>query len=148
MVVTSFLITGVATLAVTAALLAAIPSRYIRARLQFSIWLLLSFLILELAVTQAIGDVPVLAALARLVYVLAVIHLLITLIANPWREDRASERFPAIVQDVLLIGLLTIVATLLMKEQLLTTSAVGAVVVGFALQDTLGNLFAGLAIQI
>jgi mechanosensitive ion channel-like protein/cyclic nucleotide-binding protein len=36
----------------------------------------------------------------------------------------------------------------LMKEQLLTTSAVGAVVVGFALQDTLGNLFAGLAIQI
>jgi CRP-like cAMP-binding protein len=35
-----------------------------------------------------------------------------------------------------------------MREQLLTTSAVGAVVVGFALQDTLGNLFAGLAIQI
>ena len=45
-------------------------------------------------------------------------------------------------------ALFTIVATLLMKEQLLTTSAVGAVVVGFALQDTLGNLFAGLAIQI
>ena len=40
------------------------------------------------------------------------------------------------------------VSTLLMKEQLLTTSAVGAVVVGFALQDTLGNLFSGLAIQI
>ena len=31
--------------------------------------------------------------------------------------------------------------------KLLTTSAVGAVVVGFALQDTLGNAFAGLAIQ-
>ena len=40
------------------------------------------------------------------------------------------------------------IATLLLREQLLTTSAVGAVVVGFALQDTLGNLFAGLAIQI
>ena len=39
-------------------------------------------------------------------------------------------------------------ATLLLDEKLLTTSAVGAVVVGFALQDTLGNLFAGLAIQI
>ena len=37
---------------------------------------------------------------------------------------------------------------MLMNEQLLATSAVGAVVVGFALQDTLGNLFAGLAIQI
>jgi CRP-like cAMP-binding protein len=29
-----------------------------------------------------------------------------------------------------------------------TTSAVGAVVVGFALQDTLGNMFSGLAIQV
>ena len=37
---------------------------------------------------------------------------------------------------------------MVLREQLLTTSAVGAVVVGFALQDTLGNLFAGLAIQI
>ena len=31
---------------------------------------------------------------------------------------------------------------------MLATTAVGAVVIGFALQDTLGNLFAGLAIQI
>jgi CRP-like cAMP-binding protein len=37
---------------------------------------------------------------------------------------------------------------MLLREQLLATSAVGAVVLGFALQDTLGNLFAGLAIQI
>jgi CRP-like cAMP-binding protein len=41
-----------------------------------------------------------------------------------------------------------VIGTVLLREQLLTTSAVGAVVVGFALQDTLGNLFAGLAIQI
>ena len=31
---------------------------------------------------------------------------------------------------------------------MLATTAVGAVILGFALQDTLGNLFAGLAIQI
>jgi CRP-like cAMP-binding protein len=43
--------------------------------------------------------------------------------------------------------MLLIVATFVFKEQLLTTSAVGAVVVGFALQETLGNAFAGLAIQ-
>ena len=147
-VLTSFVIAGGALLAFTLALLVIIPSRYIRGRLQFSVWLLVSFLALELALAQAVGDAPVLAALARLVLVLALIHLLITLIANPWREHRASERFPAIVQDVTLIGLFTIVSTLLMKEQLLTTSAVGAVVVGFALQDTLGNLFSGLAIQI
>ena len=35
-----------------------------------------------------------------------------------------------------------------MQEKFLTTSAVGAVVIGFALQDTLGNMFAGLAIQV
>jgi hypothetical protein len=35
-----------------------------------------------------------------------------------------------------------------MQEKFLTTSAVGAVVIGFALQDTLGNTFSGLAIQV
>ena len=144
----SFVLAGVAALVITLALLLAIQSRFVRSRLKFSSWLLLAFLALELAVVQTIGDVEVLAALARLVFVLAVLNLLITLIANPWREHRPSDRFPAIVQEVTLIGLFTIVATVLMREQLLTTSAVGAVVVGFALQDTLGNLFSGLAIQI
>ena len=54
--------------------------------------------------------------------------------------SRPSDRFPAIVQDVAVIGLFFVVATMLLREQLLATSAVGAVVVGFALQDTLGNL--------
>lgn len=148
MVFSSLVLAGVVALAATLALFFAVPSRYVRSRLQFSLWLLAAFLILELAVTQAIGDVDVLAGVARLVLVLALLNLTITLLANNWRDDRPSERFPSIVQDVTLIGLFMIVATLLMKEQLLTTSAVGAVVVGFALQDTLGNLFSGLAIQI
>jgi CRP-like cAMP-binding protein len=70
------------------------------------------------------------------------------MLANPWGQDRPSDRFPAIVQDFLVIVLFTVIGTVLLREQLLTTSAVGAVVVGFALQDTLGNLFSGLAIQI
>ena len=44
-------------------------------------------------------------------------------------------------------ALLVLVATLVFHDKLLTTSAVSAVVIGFALQDTLGNAFAGLAIQ-
>ena len=72
----------------------------------------------------------------------------VALLANPWRQDRPSDKFPAIVQDVTVIAIFTVIGTVLLREQLLTTSAVGAVVVGFALQDTLGNLFAGLAIQI
>ena len=47
----------------------------------------------------------------------------------------------------MVIGLLVLIATFVFQDKLLTTSAVGAVVVGFALQDTLGNAFAGLGIQ-
>ena len=56
-------------------------------------------------------------------------------------------RFPSILQDAIVIGLLVLVATFVFEDKLLTTSAVSAVVVGFALQDTLGNAFAGLGIQ-
>ena len=80
--------------------------------------------------------------------VLAIVNAAVALVANPWRLDRPSDRFPAIVQDFTVIVLFIVIGTVLLREQLLTTSAVGAVVVGFALQDTLGNLFAGLAIQI
>jgi CRP-like cAMP-binding protein len=89
-----------------------------------------------------------LSTLARLTIVLAIVNAAVSLIANPWRQDRPSDRFPAIVQDFIVIVLFTVIGTVLLREQLLTTSAVGAVVVGFALQDTLGNLFSGLAIQI
>jgi small-conductance mechanosensitive channel/CRP-like cAMP-binding protein len=104
--------------------------------------------LLEAGARQGLGDVEVLFALARLALVLAIVTAAVALIANPWRLDRPSDRFPAIVQDVSIIALFTAIATVLLREQLLTTSAVGAVVIGFALQDTLGNLFAGLAIQI
>jgi small-conductance mechanosensitive channel/CRP-like cAMP-binding protein len=100
------------------------------------------------AVRQGIGDTALLSALARLALVLALVNAVVALIANPWKQDRPSDRFPAIVQDFLVIVLFMVIGTMLLREQLLTTSAVGAVVVGFALQDTLGNLFAGLAIQI
>jgi small-conductance mechanosensitive channel/CRP-like cAMP-binding protein len=146
--VQTLIIAGVIGLAATLALRAVIGSRFVRGRLIFSAWLFLAFLVLELAVLQQFGDGPLLAAIARLVAVLSVVNILIALLVNPWRDDRPSDRFPAIVQDVAIIALFGLIATLLMREQLLATSAVGAVVVGFALQDTLGNFFAGLAIQV
>jgi len=85
---------------------------------------------------------------ARLVLVLATVNATVALLANKWRDDRPNDRFPGIVQDAAVIVLFMAVGTMLLREQLLATSAVGAVVLGFALQDTLGNLFAGLAIQI
>jgi small-conductance mechanosensitive channel len=77
-----------------------------------------------------------------------VINVLVVLAINPWREDRVPDQFPTIVQDAIVIGLFALAAVLFMQEKILATTAVGAVVLGFALQDTLGNLFAGLAIQI
>ena len=88
------------------------------------------------------------SAVARLALVLAIVNAAVALLVNPWKDNRPSERFPAIVQDFAVLAIFIVISTLLLREQLLTTSAVGAVVVGFALQDTLGNLFAGLAIQI
>ena len=103
---------------------------------------------IQLAVRQGLGDAALLSAVGRLLLVLAIVNATVALAANRWRDDRPSDRFPSIVQDVTVIALFMAIGTVLLREQLLTTSAVGAVVVGFALQDTLGNLFAGLAIQI
>ena len=52
------------------------------------------------------------------------------------------------MQDALVIALFAVTATLYLQERILAATAVGAVIFGLALQDTLGNLFAGLAIQI
>ena len=87
-------------------------------------------------------------AFAPLMLAWGLISSLVAIAINPWRVDRAPERFPNIVQDALAIGLFAIVSTVVLQEKILATTAVGAVVIGFALQDTLGNLFAGLAIQI
>ena len=86
-------------------------------------------------------------ALERLGLAAAIVNLVVLALLNPLRQDRVPDRFPTILQDAIVIGLVVLVATFVFEEQLLTTSAVSAVVVGFALQDTLGNAFAGLAIQ-
>ena len=146
--VSTLILAGATTLVVTLGLMAAIRSRFVRGRLAFTAWLLLAFAGLELAVTQGWGDVTLVSALGRLAFVLAFVNLVVAVLVNPWRDHRPSERFPAIVQDVAVIALFFVIATILLREQLLATSAVGAVVIGFALQDTLGNFFAGLAIQV
>ncbi len=97
---------------------------------------------------QGLGDVELFSGIARLVLVLAIVNATVALAVNKWRDDRPSDRFPGIVQDATVLALFMAIGTMLLREQLLATSAVGAVVLGFALQDTLGNLFAGLAIQV
>lgn len=90
---------------------------------------------------QAFDRVP------DLLFAAALINTLISTLLNSLREDRVSDRFPHIVQDALFVVFFFGTATLIFRENW-TASAVSAVVVGFAAQDTLGNAFAGLGIQI
>ena len=80
---------------------------------------------------------------------LAAINTVISLLLNPWFADRVLDRAPAIVQDALVITLLLAYSTFSYQQdaKLFATSAIAAAVLGFALQETLGNAFAGLAIQ-
>ncbi|MCA9616594.1 MAG: mechanosensitive ion channel family protein [Sandaracinus sp.] len=87
-----------------------------------------------------------LASLARSVYLL-LLHSVITRYVG-------GNEVPRIVRDLiqalLYVGVLmaTLRAAGVEPTSLLTTSALLTAVIGLSLQDTLGNLFAGLAIQI
>ena len=127
------------------------PNRLVRSRLRVSFALLVAFLGLDAFIVLGHPDANLaqqLTAVEHLTLALAVINALVLLTINPLRVDRTPERFPAIVQDAVVVALFALVATFVLREKFLTTSAVGAVVIGFALQDTLGNMFSGLAIQV
>ena len=125
------------------------PNKLLARKLRLSLLLVAAGLVLRLVVKRWAPDSPPeLEAIEYLLYLLAAINAGVAIGLNPWRENRLPDRFPAIVQDTIVVGLFLAVATLLYPGRLLTASAVGAVVIGFALQDTLGNAFSGLAIQI
>ncbi len=84
-----------------------------------------------------------------LLLVLAATQALVALAFNPWSGVDKPERAPAIVQDAIIALLVAVSAVITFPNtEFLTTSAIVAAVMGFALQETLGNAFAGLAIQI
>ena len=145
------LITGVAALAAALLISSLTVNRQVKRRLRLSLFLLSAYILLHLgiAVAARFGMTPSeqLLPFGNLAFAAGVINLLVIASINPLRADRVPDRFPTILQDFIVIGLLLLVATFVFPDKLLTTSAVSAVVIGFALQDTLGNAFAGLAIQ-
>lgn len=144
-------IAGVAFLLTSLGLRQATINRHIRGRLLLSAILFAAYTLATVALSYfplAAETQQLLRDTAPLVMAFAVINLVLAFALNPRHIDRLPERFPAIVQDTLLILIFGIAATLILGNRILATTAVGAVVLGFALQDTLGNLFAGLAIQI
>lgn len=145
-------ILGAGALAAALGVFAFTLNSLVRRRLRLSIFLLGAYLLLNLVLAVAhLSIAPELdaelMAIEELVLAAAVINLIVLSLINPLRSDRVPDRFPTILQDFIVVGLLVLVATFVFKDRLLATSAVSAVVLGFALQDTLGNAFAGLAIQ-
>lgn len=91
---------------------------------------------------------------ALLAFLLGLARAAIYLFIDYILEQRRRVRIPTITSDLFLavVWFLTIMVVLRNKlnfdlASLITTSAILTAVIGFALQDTLGNLFAGLAIQ-
>jgi small-conductance mechanosensitive channel/CRP-like cAMP-binding protein len=93
-------------------------------------------------------DTPQVHTVQPLLLTFGLVNLVVALSLNPWREDRLPDRFPNIVQDSIVVLLFVIVATALLRDRVLVPTAAGAVILGLAMQDTLGNLIAGLAIQV
>ena len=143
------LIMGVAALAATLAISAYTTNRHVRRKLKLSAFLFAGYVLVHAVVALAPGLAAgaQFQAFERLAFAAALINLFVIALINPLRADRIPDGFPAILQDAIVIATLILVSTFFFQDQLITTSAVGAVVVGFALQDTLGNAFAGLAIQ-
>jgi small-conductance mechanosensitive channel/CRP-like cAMP-binding protein len=130
---------------------AASTNRHVRSRLIVSALAFGAYAALAAAIRYQVltaGMQHQVVTIQPLLLLFGAINGLIAVVINPWRVDRLPDRFPTIVQDALVIGLFAIGATMILQERIFAATAVGAVVVGFALQDTLGNLFAGLAIQI
>ncbi|MBA3295966.1 MAG: mechanosensitive ion channel family protein, partial [Acidobacteria bacterium] len=145
------LIAGAVALVAALAISSFTVNRLVRRKLRLSVLLLGAYVLLHAGLVLRQDLLPAygsdLYSFERLAFAAALINLLVICLINPLRQDRIPDRYPSILQDAVVIGLVVLVGTFAFGDKLLTTSAVSAVVLGLALQDTLGNAFAGLAIQ-
>lgn len=142
------LLLGVAAFALILAIRAFTINRLVKRKLRLSLIFLAAYIAISglLILRPALGSQAQLHAFEKLAMAAALINALVFSLVNPLRQDRVPDRFPIILQDAMVIALV-IASAMFLSSELVTTSAVSAVVLGFALQDTLGNAFAGLAIQ-
>jgi small-conductance mechanosensitive channel/CRP-like cAMP-binding protein len=146
------LVTAAATAVLALGLSFATRNRVARGKLRFAAVIAGSAMALSGAMrvpSLAAAIPPPVATLDVLLVALAIIVALVAVLLNPFLADRPSARFPNIVQDAVIVVLAFLATTFVMRDTgIVAASAASAVVVGFALQDTLGNAIAGLAIQI
>jgi len=138
-------------------LMLVVRNRLIRRRLLFSAGVAAGAALVHLVAAWrpdsflVINDTNYTTPFEQLLEVAALTNAVVALVFNPWFKDGESDRTPAIVQDSLVLAIVLGAALPLFEVSsfsFLTGSAIVAAVTGFALQDTLGNAFAGIAIQI
>jgi small-conductance mechanosensitive channel/CRP-like cAMP-binding protein len=142
-------------LCVTAGLLSVVRTRILRKRLLVAAGTFLFSIGVHVAVVgdqsfptpHRIADQG--PAIEYLLAAFGVIGALVALALNPWRRERAEVGVPAIVQDAL-VALFTLGAAFffLQSSNFFVGVTGSAIVLGLALQETIGNAFAGLALQI
>jgi small-conductance mechanosensitive channel/CRP-like cAMP-binding protein len=136
-------------LAAAAAATAAVRTRIVKRRLLFAEALFLIALAMHsgiLAYPSVQGQVE---TAEYFVIVCGVIAAVVTLLLNPWIRERPGAGAPAIVQDTVFAVLVGVASLFVFHNDNFIVGITGsAIVIGLALQDTLGNAFAGLAIQV
>lgn len=144
---------------VAAALIAAsffLLPRAERFRVKVPLWMLVAHVALVLVgvLVPAQGAAHTMLQTLALFFVLASVgQSAFSLLLNAIWVRRLARPLPTILRDVLQAFLYMLVLIVSLRAagvepgSLLTTSALLTAVVGLSLQDTLGNLFAGLAIQ-
>ncbi|RPJ54066.1 MAG: hypothetical protein EHM23_29715 [Acidobacteria bacterium] len=144
----AYLVLLVALAALLLPLQAITRNGFIRGKLRFSLLVIVAAAAYEIAshYYQLQEDQP--SDIGKLLLALAIVNAIAALLFNPFRLEKISDRYPRIVQDTVVVGAFVLIATSVAPERLFATSAIGGLVLGLALQDTLGNLFAGLAIQV
>ena len=123
---------------------------YVKRKLVLSVALAIGYLLAHGIAIWA-GTPPGIArtldTIAPVLLVLAASNLIVLLAVNPFRQDRLPDHLPAILQDAITVAIFVTVVVLFFNDKLQLTAAAGAVVLGLALQNTLGNAIAGLALQ-
>jgi small-conductance mechanosensitive channel len=146
-------------LLVTSALAAIVRNHQLRRRLLVSIGAFGVGLLVDIATVQAPGTALPKAIVSFLqnhgehigwmLVVFGVVNGLVGLAFNSWSRDRPADATPAIVQDATVAAVSLLAAAFIFQgEGFLGYITGSAIIVGLALQETLGNLFAGLAIQV
>jgi small-conductance mechanosensitive channel/CRP-like cAMP-binding protein len=136
-------------LVASAAAIAAVRNRLVKRRLLFSAILFLIALAAHVAILEYPATQSQLEAAEYFIIAFGAIAGGVTLALNPWLRERQGDGVPAIVQDTTTVVLVGLASLFIFQSTSFVYGITGsAVVLGFALQDTLGNAFAGLAIQI